>query len=323
MGAELDFAVNVAGTRPPEWLERALCDAVPTLAAYPTRVQVAEVEQRLARHLGVEADWVMLLHGAAEGFAMLPRLSASRPAIIHPGFSEPEIMLIDAHHTPTQLIQRPAYVDLPDAGDADLVVLGNPQNPTGVVYTHEQLAALRAPGRILVVDEAFLDIAGPEHTLIGQGWEDAIVLRSLTKSFAIAGLRVGFAVAPPALLQRLSVGRMHWPIGTLQLAAVEVVIARGEEHLAFLRAQTQAHRAAMVAALQEVGFEICSESLAPYVLVRPPFADAESVRRELRASGIAIRRCDTFPGLGPEYWRLAVRGPEEVAALLRAIGSKA
>ncbi|MGV7529725.1 aminotransferase class I/II-fold pyridoxal phosphate-dependent enzyme, partial [Mycobacterium kansasii] len=85
----------------------------------------------------------------------------------------------------------------------------------------EQVLALRRPGRIVVVDEAFADsIPGEPQSLAGDALPDVLVVRSLTKTWGLAGLRVGYALGSPGLLARLTAQRAHWPVGTLQLAAI-------------------------------------------------------------------------------------------------------
>src|SRR5205823_8857769 len=130
--------------------------------------------------------------------------------------------------------------------DADLVVVGNPTNPTSVLHARERLLALRRPGRILVVDEAFADsIPGEPESLAGDSLPDVLVLRSLTKTWALAGLRVGYALGTPDVLARLTARRAHWPVGTLQLTAIAACCApdavaeaeAGAQRLAALRAQ--------------------------------------------------------------------------------------
>ncbi|OOK72305.1 aminotransferase class I and II family protein [Mycobacterium kansasii] len=208
-----------------------------------------------------------------------------------------------------------AGVAVPEA--ADLVVVGNPTNPTSVLHTREQLLALRRPGRILVVDEAFADsVPGEPESLAGDCLADVLVLRSLTKTWSLAGLRVGYALGAPDVLARLTARRAHWPVGTLQLAAIAACCA--PEAVAEAAAGAQrlvALRAAMVAGLNSVGATVV-DGCAPFVLFGMP--DAERIRNDLHHKRIAVRRCDTFVGLGDRYLRAAVRA--EWPRLVQAIG---
>jgi histidinol-phosphate aminotransferase len=194
--------------------------------------------------------------------------------------------------------------------------VGNPTNPTSVLHTQEQLLALRRPGRILVVDEAFADsIPGEPESLAADALPDVLVLRSLTKTFALAGLRVGYALGAPEVLARLTAQRAHWPVGTLQLTAIAACCepravadaAAGALRLAELRAE-------MAIGLASVGAEVV-DGRAPFVLFGMP--DAGRIRNRLQDKGIAVRRCDTFVGLDERYLRAAVR--REWPLLVQAI----
>ncbi len=314
----LDFAVNVRHAQPPEWLVRRLAARLPDLARYPGARDVHAAQDAVAERHGRARDEVLPLAGAAEGFALLSNLRPARAAIVAPSFTEPAAALtaagVPVHHV---VLEPPFGLDgatVPD--DADLVVVGNPTNPTSVVHTREQLLGLRRPGRILVVDEAFADsIPGEPESLAADALPDVLVLRSLTKTWALAGLRVGYALGAPEVLARLTAQRAHWPVGTLQLTAIVACCgppavaeaAAGAVRLAELRTE-------MVAGLRSVGAEVV-DGRAPFVLFRRP--DAGRIRKTLQDRGIAIRRCDTFVGLDERYLRAAVR--REWPLLVQAI----
>jgi len=317
----LDFAVNVQGGGPPEWLRARLAARLGELGSYPGQAQEFAARVVVAARHGRAPQEVLLLAGAAEGFAMLPRLGVANAAVIHPSFTEPELALREAGVPVTRVVLREPYeLDpalVPEA--ADLVVLGNPTNPTSVLHPAETIRALRRPGRIVVVDEAFADaVPGEPESLAGQALEDVLVLRSLTKTWALAGLRCGYLLGPPALLARLAHGRAHWPLGALQVDAIAATgepAAVAESHARALR--IAADRAAMIPRLRELGIAVHEPARAPFLLIRVP--DAELLRKRLAAVGIAVRRGDTFPGLGPGHLRLAVRPPAEVDRLIDAL----
>jgi histidinol-phosphate aminotransferase len=304
----LDFAVNVRHAQPPQWLMRRLAARLPDLARYPSLADVQHAQDAAAERHGRAREEVLPLAGAAEGFALLPNLRPARAAIVAPSFTEPAVALAAAGVPVHHVVLGPPFglsgATVPD--DADLVVVGNPTNPTSVLHTRERLLALRRPGRILVVDEAFADsVPGEAESLAGDALPDVLVLRSLTKTWALAGLRVGYALGSPEVLARLTARRAHWPVGTLQLAAIgaccaaEAVAeaAAGAVRLAGLRAE-------MVAGLECAGADVV-DGRAPFVLFRRP--DAEHIRNRLHDRGIAVRRCDTFVGLGEQYLRATVR----------------
>lgn len=317
--ATVDFAANVRGTRPPEWLQRTLIDALGDLAAYPLDSEIQATKEAIARLHDVPADSILLLNGAAEGFALLPNLNPRRVAIIHPGFTEPNA-IFHAAGIPVDNVIVPAPFELDgvlELGEADMVIVGNPTNPTGVLHAADDLLKLGRK-RTLVVDEAFLDLTDESESMAPQAAEDEriVVLRSFTKTWAIAGLRCGYAIAHPNTIARMTERRQHWPLGTLQLRAMHAIAEHGAREAENLKGVLAAERIAMTEALGRAGFEIVSATQAPFVLVRPPGDDAEAARQKLAAAGIAVRRCDTFPGLDSSYWRLAVRPADQVIKLL-------
>ncbi len=318
----LDFAVNVRDVQPPAWLMQRLAARLPDLAHYPSADDVRRAQHAVAERHCRSREEVLPLAGAAEAFALLPNLRPARAAVVAPSFTEPALALsaagVPVHHV---VLESPFALDgahVPD--DADLVVVGNPTNPTSVLHTREQLLALRRPGRLLVVDEAFADsVPGEPESLAGDSLSDVLVLRSLTKTWSLAGLRVGYALGSPEVLARLSSRRAHWPMGTLQLTAIAACCAAE----AVADAATDAVRLAelrtdMVVGLSSVGADVV-EGRAPFVLFRRP--DAVHIRNSLQNKGIAIRRCDTFVGLDERYLRVAVRRewPLLVQAISQAI----
>jgi histidinol-phosphate aminotransferase len=238
----------------------------------------------------------------------LANLRPARAVVIAPSFTEPEAALaaagIPVHHVVLPPPFGLAGVQVPE--DADLVVIGNPTNPTAVLHHREQILGLRRPGRVVVVDEAFADsVPGEPESVAGDALPDVLVLRSLTKTWSLAGLRVGYALGAAPLLARLTAGRAHWPVGTLPLTAIAACCAAGRvaEAAADTRRLT-ALRAEMAAGLRSAGVDVV-DGHAPFVLFRTP--GAEALRMHLLARRIAVRRCDTFVGLDGSYLRAAVR----------------
>jgi histidinol-phosphate aminotransferase len=267
-----------------------------------------------ARHRR-DPDEVLILNGAAEGFALLPSLRPTLAALLHPSFTEPEVSLRDAD-VPVHHVFDGA---VPDA--ADLVVVGNPNNPTSELRPAAEIARLARPGRVLVVDEAFMDAVPGERESLASDADlpGLLVLRSLTKTWALPGLRAGYALGAPDLLARLGKHRPHWPVGTL---ALEAVTACSEPH-AVAEAERAAceraeHRVWLSAELNRLpGVHVYEPAAAPFLLLQ--VRDGERVRAGLRDRGIAVRRGDTFPGLTADHLRVAVRAPAQCAQLLTAL----
>ncbi|MFB7027243.1 MULTISPECIES: Rv2231c family pyridoxal phosphate-dependent protein CobC [unclassified Streptomyces] len=319
----IDLAVNVRTDTPPDWLRRRIADSLTGLAAYPDgRVARAAVAER---H-DLPANRVLLTVGAAEAFVLLARaLPARRPVVVHPQFTEPEAALRDAGHEVDRVLLReedgfrldPAAV--PE--DADLVVIGNPTNPTSVLHPAASIAALARPGRTLVVDEAFMDaVPGERESLAGRtDVPGLVVLRSLTKTWGLAGLRIGYVLAAPGTIAELERAQPLWPVSTPALVAAEACMSRAAlaeaEHAAHRIGMERAHLLAGLAEFDEVRTVAGAEG--PFVLVRIDGADA--VRERLRSLGFAARRGDTFPGLDRNWLRLAVRDRATTNRFLQAL----
>jgi histidinol-phosphate aminotransferase len=314
----LDLAVNVRGTEPPPWLVSRLERSLHSLASYP---DPRFATQTVARRHERDEDEVLLTAGAAEAFVLLARALRPRHALcVHPSFTEPEAALRAAGHAVDRMVLEPPYVLDPSLvpESADLVVVGNPTNPTGVL--HLSLEELCRPGRVTVVDEAFMDaVPGEPGSLASQRLPGLVVVRSLTKTWALAGLRVGYLLASPDLVALLREGQPLWSVSTPALAALDVCLGRGPvkqaERDAVAVAEERDH---LEAQLERLGVEVTKGSRAPYLLCRVP--GRPDVREALRDKGIAVRRGDTFPGLTPEHWRTAVRSREASDTLLAALG---
>lgn len=320
-----DLAVNVRADTPPAWLRERIAGSLTGLAAYPDgRAARAAVA---ARH-GLPVEHVLLTAGAAEAFVLLARaLKVRQPVVVHPQFTEPEAALRDAGHTVERVLLREAdgFRLTPGAvpEDADLVLVGNPTNPTSVLHPAAALARLARPGRTLVVDEAFMDaVPGEREALAGRtDIPGLVVLRSLTKTWGLAGLRIGYVLAAPETIAELERVQPLWPVSTPALAAAEACMdAQALAEAAHAAHRVTADRAHLVAGLAEFapdGLRVTEPAEAPFVLVRVPHATA--VRRHLRDLGFAVRRGDTFPGLDDQWLRLAVRDRATVNRFLQAL----
>ncbi|MGV9826134.1 MULTISPECIES: Rv2231c family pyridoxal phosphate-dependent protein CobC [unclassified Gordonia (in: high G+C Gram-positive bacteria)] len=326
----IDFAVNVRGD-PPAFLRDALVSSLADVTSYPGQALVTRAITTIADLHGRDPAEVMLLAGAADGFEALPRLGATHAALIQPSFTEPEMALRAAGTRISQVVLPPPWV-LRDTDSAhlvpptaDLVVLGNPTNPTSVLHPRAAIEAMRRPGRIIVVDEAFADLTTHPVTgrrepesLAGVALPDVVVIRSVTKTFGLAGLRAGYLLAPPHLVERLSRGRRPWPVSTPALVALaECCGPDGRRYTDRAAEQMIGERAAMVERLTDAGVAVCTHPAAPFVLVAMP--NGLQVRQALRDRGFAVRSCANFVGLTDDHLRLAVRPAQQVDALLDAL----
>jgi histidinol-phosphate aminotransferase len=319
----VDLAVNVRAGVPPTWLRDVLGRSLDAVAAYP---DASAARAAVADRHGRPVDEVLLTAGAAEAFVLLARTQAARRAVVvHPQFTEPEAALRAAGHAVERVLLPPPFrLDTAHVpGDADLIVIGNPTNPTSVLHPAATLVSLAGPGRTLVVDEAFADSVPGEVASLASRRDlpGLVVVRSLTKTWGLAGLRIGYVLAEPATIERLAAVQPLWPVSTPALAAAEACTSTNAlaEADAWARelAADRAHLCELLAGVP--GVEVTPGPRASFLLVR--IADALVVRDALRTRGFAVRRGDTFPGLGPDYLRIAVRDRKTSEAFVEVLRS--
>lgn len=325
----IDLAVNVRIANHPHWLAAPIAASLGDLTRYPdssaARAAIA------ARH-GRTAEEVLVTAGAAQAFTALAHAARDvrRVVVVHPQFTEPEAALRVAGIPVQRLILsvdngfRLAPEQVPV--DADLVIIGNPTNPTSVLHRADDISTLARPGRLLVVDEAFADTIPNEPESLSHRTDlpGLMVIRSLTKTWGLAGLRIGYVLAEPETVSWLSAHQPLWPVSTPALAAAiacaSPVAIAAERQIAMQLRTDRDHLLARLAAIP--GVRVAGAPASSFVLMH--VEDGVSVRAGLREAGFAVRRGDTFPGLGSDWLRVAVREPaisDEFAVALSMIMS--
>ena len=314
-----DLAVNVRLSGTPGWLAALIRDT--DLAAYPD--QRLAVEAISARH-GRPSSEVLLTAGAAEAFVLLARALRPRPAVVvHPQFTEPEAALRAAGHPVGRVVLPFPFILDPELvpASADLVFVGNPTNPTSVAHSRETILALTRPGRLLVVDEAFADcLPGERESLASEpDLTGIVVIRSLTKTWGLAGLRAGYVLAAPDVIAQLASAQPPWPVSAPALTACIATASTAAlaETDAWARglAGERAHLLARLAGLHSV--RVVPDPSASFVLLDTGVPD---VRIKLHARGFAVRRGETFPGLAAGWIRVAVRDVDTSERFALALG---
>jgi histidinol-phosphate/aromatic aminotransferase/cobyric acid decarboxylase-like protein len=315
----LDFAVNVWPAPRPPALEQALQRALATSDRYPNE-QAAR--QAIAARYGRRVEEVLLLNGACEAFWLLAH--AYRPSLsacVHPSFTEPEAALRSAGSEITRIYREPgqwtfARGDVPR--EANVVVVGNPNNPTGSLDTPEAICALARPGRLLVVDESFIDFVPAAGASLAacSNVPGLIVVRSLTKLWSLPGIRAGYLLAPTEIVESLTAQRQPWSVNALACAAL-AACAADEMTPANVAVAVAAARDELLVGLRDLPQVRVWPGQANFLLLRVP--DGAGLVEALRECQIAVRPAGSFPGLDENMIRIAVRLPEANALLLAAL----
>lgn len=320
----LDFSVNVNPLGPPQGVFRHL-EMRALVADYPDP-DCRRLTEALANHHQVAPECIVVGNGSSELIQIIPRaLDCRRAAIVEPTYTEYlRACLLAEIPVDHWLCEPPDFIAAPfDPGAADLVWLANPNNPTSRLWPAGTLAPWIAaqPRTTFVVDEAFLPfvVAENQHTLCGEAARlgNLIVLRSLTKFYALAGLRLGYAVTTPALAERLRRHVPPWSVnGPAQVAGWAALMGH-----AVYRQQTldwlQRDREPLVAQLGAFG-QVLPPS-ANFALLRLRDHTASDLCHQLRERGLVLRNAANFVGLDDRYVRVAIRGAADNRRLIAGL----
>jgi threonine-phosphate decarboxylase len=331
--AIIDFSSNINPLGPSPRVLRALRSHLRWISRYP-EMQAQGLVRHLARFHGIPEEAIVVGNGSTALIYRLPyALLVKSALVLHPTFSEYErafglggcridmVMRDEANgfRAPWQRLfdgLRRGY---------GVVILCNPNNPTGDVMPKDELAefveeAARL-GTVVVVDEAFMDFheeATLKHEALRRG--NLIVLRSMTKLYALAGLRLGFLVASPPLAKRVREADEPWSVSALaQLAGRESLKDRN-----YLRRTLEliaTERRYLTEQLGLIPGLVVYPSVTNFLLMKitRPGWDAPRLQQGLIRHGMLIRDCRSFPGLGGSFMRIAVRGRKENSRLLGAL----
>ncbi|MDR2908746.1 MAG: aminotransferase class I/II-fold pyridoxal phosphate-dependent enzyme [Oscillospiraceae bacterium] len=327
--AFLDFSVNVNPFGIPLSVREALEASVSQAGRYPDPA-CRRLRGELAVFEGVGEEQLLCGGGAGDliyrvAYALRPRQSL----VLAPTFEEYELALIAAgsgirrHLLAESGGFAPTRELLADIRGCDLVVICNPNNPTGVLADPKLMAdilfACMKEDAALLVDECFLDFipAARDYTLKTRlrDYKKLIILRAFTKIFAIPGVRLGHLICPdPGLLRRIDEAGPPWGVSAAAQAA-GIAACREGDFLKETARRLTLMRHFMEGELHGCGLRVY-RGCANFILF---YSHDESLGDKLAAGGILVRDCRGFESLGPGWFRAAVRNGEDVSRLARAI----
>ena len=330
-GPVLDCSANLNPLGLPPAVGEAAAEAARGAAPYPDPL-CRVLRAAIAEHDGVEPGQVLCGGGAADLiYRLVYALGPRRALVTAPAFSEYEGALSAAGCAVARHpLDRAKDFDL-DGGfleaigpGTDLVFLCTPNNPTGRLVAPALLLAAaekcRAVGAVLAVDECFLplsDGAGPGLAPYLETYPNLVLLRAFTKSWAMAGLRLGYALcADPALLEKLAAAGPPWSVSAPAQAAGLAALERCPNWPEEARALLAVERPRLSAGLAELGLEVVP-SQANYLLFRA--AGTEDLKERALARGVLLRACGNYHGLGSDWYRVCVGGREQNRRLLAAL----
>jgi adenosylcobyric acid synthase len=330
-GEILDFSANINPLGLPEWVRPLVSSLLSSLVHYPDpecRRLVAAAEKRY----GCVADELVIGNGSSEIIHLIPRVAGKRKAVIvEPTYSDYRAGAKSACLEIEPFLLEESCGFLPDierlesrlVGD-EVVFLCNPNNPTGRLTESQALRdiAVGHPSSLFVVDEAFGDFVQGMDSLAHHRPPNVIVLLSLTKIFAIPGLRLGCALCPKTIADALRELQPTWSVNTIAQAVGEAAL-QDDHYIKRSREFVQEQREKLQEEMATVPGLTVYPGSANFLFVRleRKDVDATALADRMLSQGIAIRVCDNFPGLDRRFFRVAVRSAEENQGLCDGLRS--
>ena len=327
----VDFSASINPLGPPEWLRPVISAHVSSLVHYPDPDNT-ELVAAAARRYGISTAEIIVGNGSSEIIHYLPRVTGAKRAVVPvPAYSDyalaSELAGLSVEKLPMSEDQG-FVLDLCEFESRlkgnEIVFIGQPNNPTGLTVNTDHLRDLarRKPDTTFVVDEAFADFLCDFDSITVERPANVLVLCSLTKFYAIPGLRLGCAVADPELVERCKRLMPTWSVNALA-QAVGTMALKDEEYAARTREFVMQQRERLISDLRQMPGLAVYDSRANFVLCKLCRADldATALAGRLLRNGIAVRVCDNFDGLDSRFFRVAVRTEAENVLLVRSLRS--
>ena len=325
----LDFSANVSPLGLPQGVADAIVAALPTADRYPDPL-CRELRTALSRAEQLPEPWILCGNGAADLiYRLVWALKPRRALLPVPTFAEYAAALESVGcevkrktlHEADDFAVTEAFVQAVNQS-IDLVFLCQPNNPTGQITPPELVQRLVRRcadcGAVLVVDECFLDFLQQRDALTAkpllQTAPNLVILKAFTKLYAMAGVRLGYALCSnTALLAKMQAAGQPWGVSSLAQAAGAAAL-RETAYADAVRALIADQRPKLAAGLRALGLQVI-EGSANYLLFRAP----ETLGAALQQRGVCLRSCGNYPGLSAGWYRTAVRTAPENEQLLQTM----
>ncbi len=324
----LDFSANMNPLGPPEWLRAVVSSEMGSVVHYPDP-DCLDLKRAAAARYGVEPEQILVGNGSTELIYLIPQAARKERSIIPvPSYADYVSACERCSHVERLRLQEKNdfQLDVDELerhlrGD-ELVFLGHPNNPTGTPLDRDRIRDLadRHRSTLFVIDEAFLDLCQAVPGFVSSDPGNIIVLISLTKTFAIPGLRLGCGVAAPDMVAEIQRIQPPWSVSRIA-QAVGKAACEDHSYVQQSQAYVAEQRASLTHGLSSLPGLTVFPGQANYLLARIDRSDlnARSLAEKLLSLGIAIRVCSNFEGLDQRYFRVAVRTGEENDRLLESL----
>jgi adenosylcobyric acid synthase len=325
----LDFSANINPLGPPDWLRPLISSRISELIHYPDPNATELVEAIAVLHR-IQADQILVGNGATELLHLLPRaLGCSSLLLPVPSYADYEE---PARLHGLEIERLPLFPDngfaldpeslVPLLKPGQLVLLGQPNNPTGQMFNAANLRRIAAehPATLFVVDESFIGFTDGSQSLQRNRPDNLLVLTSLTKLYAIPGLRLGYLTGAVEQILKIRTYLPNWTVNTLA-QAIGVRAVQDTEYQQRTVTFVKQQREQVSSELSALPGLTVYPGAANFLLLRldHPGLDAQQLANLTLQKGIALRVCSNFAGLDGSYFRVAVRTAPEQQQLCRVL----
>lgn len=307
---EYDFSANINPLGMPENVRKALAESVDVYESYPEPYSERLVSA-IAEYEKVPSEKIVCGNGASDLlYRIISVIRPHRAFIEKPSFSEYEKALSEYN---CEIITE--FSD-----DVDIIILGNPNNPTGMTIDKknmEKICSICAEKNIyFLCDECFLDFVrnGRNKSAFNFMNSRIIILKAFTKIYAMAGLRLGYAVfGDSELAEKVKYSGQCWSVSVpAQIAGTEAL--KETDYISRTVSLIESERKFLTANLKKLGIK-AYKSETNFIL----FYTDKPIDKLLETKKIRIRNCENFEGLGKNYFRIAVRTHKENAILIKTL----
>lgn len=312
-----NFSTNIFSAYDHSGLLSVILDSPEAVTNYPEPEPVS-VEAAIAGSLGCNPDEVMVTNGATEAIYLIARLlSEKKSAILSPTFSEYQDACRMYGHA-VEFIHNLDFIH----SQYNSVWICNPNNPTGTVIPKGELHQCieKFNGTIFVIDQAYSDYTSQQtltaHDIVSS--HNSIMLGSLTKRFAVPGLRIGYAIANRDIICELKKLRIPWSVNGIAIKGALYLLYNISNYPIYANLL---HSEALRISDEFKKMEITvSPTDCNFILCKLPKGTSADLKRYLvEVSGILIRDASNFEGLDNTYFRVAAQTPEENNLLIENV----
>lgn len=314
-----DFSTNVWYGGEPAGLKEYVFEKWGEINRYP-EVVAESLRGKIAGHHGLPAEQVLVCSGTTESIYLIAQLfSGKRTAVVTPSFAEYEDACLAFDHEVVGLSWQEA-LELPRL-KSDLVFICSPNNPTGLIFSDLQYWLKLNPQCLFAVDEAFIDFTEGADSAISlmTRFPNLLVMRSLTKTYAIPGLRLGYLLAREEVIESLMHIKQPWTVNTLAISAGHYIYDHFDQIQPPVSQLLQNKRTF----IQELDKLECLEVLdsdTHFFLARTLVRNAAQLKDFLvEKYGLLIRDAGNFRGLTRQHFRLATQRPEDNEKMINAL----